>query len=157
VTVIRSEADIDAPRELVWSILVDLPRYSEWNPFNVRMESTLQIGAPVEMRVRMMGGLFRYVPGGWYQRQVEYVRSLEPGRKVCWGDDTIAGGRVTALRCQWLEDLPGGRTRYVNEDDIGGPLAQVVVRFFGSSMQVGFDRTAEALKARAEAAHGGEA
>lgn len=155
MTVIHSEADIAAPRELVWSILTDLPRYPEWNPFTVRVRTTFEVGAPVELRVRMMGGLFRYWPGGWYQNQVEYLRAYEPGRKVCWGDDAMMGGRVTAVRCQWIEDLPGGGTRYVNEDDIGGPLERVVIRYFGSSMQVGFDSVAEALKARAEALHGG--
>jgi len=153
VTVIHSEADIDAPREGVWSILTDFSRYPEWNPFTVSVRSTLAMGAPVELRVRMMGGLFGRWPGGWYQSQTEFVRVFEPGRKVAWGDDRMMGGLVTAVRTQWLEDLPGGRTRYVNEDAIGGPLEGLVIRFFGSSMQVGFDRVAEALKTRAEAMH----
>ena len=155
MTVIHSEADIDAPRDRVWSILTDLDRYPDWNPFTVRVRSTLELGASVELRVRMMGGLFGRWPGGWYQSQTEFVRAFEPGRKVAWGDDRMLGGKVTAIRTQWLEDLPGGRTRYVNEDAIGGPLEALVIRFFGSSMQLGFDRVAEALKARAESMHGG--
>jgi len=41
----------------------------------------------------------------------------------------MLGGKVTAIRTQWLEDLPRGRTRYVNEDAIGGPLEALVIRF----------------------------
>lgn len=148
--VVHSEATIAAPRAIVWEILTDLPRYPEWNPFTVKARSTLEVGEPIDLRVRMMGGLFGRWPGGWFQSQTEYIRAHEPGVKVCWGAEMF-GGRVEAERCQWLEELDPERTRYINEDEIGGPWSGLVMRYFGSSMQVGFDRVALALKERAEA------
>jgi hypothetical protein len=149
---LHSEVVIEAPAELIWGIIVDVARYPEWNPFNVRATSPLEIGAPIRMRVRMMGGLFGKWPGGWFQSQVEYIRANVPGEKICWGAD-MAGGRIVAERCQWLERVDETQVRYINEDEIGGPLAPFVMRVFGSSMQVGFDAVAQALKVRAERMH----
>ena len=39
---------IQAPAELVWSILVDFERYSEWNRFCPQIKSTLELGAAVD-------------------------------------------------------------------------------------------------------------
>ena len=48
--IVSSErVEIAAPAALVWEILVDLPRYGEWNPFCIAAESTLEMGAPVKI------------------------------------------------------------------------------------------------------------
>ncbi|UCE85470.1 MAG: SRPBCC family protein, partial [Deltaproteobacteria bacterium] len=52
---VRAEIEIDAPIERVWRILTDLDRYADWNPFTPRVESTLRIGAPVHLYVRLVG------------------------------------------------------------------------------------------------------
>jgi uncharacterized protein YndB with AHSA1/START domain len=41
--------DIAAPAELVWSVLIDLERYPQWNPFTVKVESSLRLGEPVNL------------------------------------------------------------------------------------------------------------
>src|SRR5476651_2401618 len=45
--------EIDAPASVVWDVLVDLPKYGEWNPFCVKCISTLEMGAPVVMTIAM--------------------------------------------------------------------------------------------------------
>ena len=50
LTSIRVE--IDAPASLVWDILLDMPRYPEWNPFCVECSSTLEMSAPVNMKLK---------------------------------------------------------------------------------------------------------
>jgi uncharacterized protein YndB with AHSA1/START domain len=97
---LHSEVVIEAPAELIWGIIVDVARYPEWNPFNVRATSTLEIGAPIRMRVGMMGGLFGKWPGGWFQSQVEYIRANVPGEKICWGADMalLAHGAHSGVR-----------------------------------------------------------
>ena len=51
--IIKAEIEIDAPPDDVFDILTDLDRYAEWNPFTPRIDSTLELGAPVDMRVRL--------------------------------------------------------------------------------------------------------
>jgi hypothetical protein len=142
--VYRAEIDIDARAEHVWFVLVDLPGYDAWNPFTVSMRSSLEVGAPVDMRVRMS----RW---GITISQRETVRERTPpsahapGRLV-WG--TCMPG-IVAERVQTIEALPGDRARYVTVDTIDGPLAGLCDVLFGRSLDDGFRGVAECLARRA--------
>ena len=50
--VVSETVTIHAPASLVWDILLDMPKYGDWNPFCVECESTLEIGAPVKMKLK---------------------------------------------------------------------------------------------------------
>jgi len=123
-------------------VLLDLESYPLWNPYTVAMESTLRIGDPMVMTVKMNELLTI--------EQIEHIRVLEAGHKVCWGIETTTPELNSGERCQWLEALPGGGTRYVTEDLIEGILNPVVLGLFDSDLQRGFDGVARGLKARAE-------
>lgn len=139
---VRSEVEIDAAPERVFDILVDLAAYPEWNPFTPRVESSLELGAPVHLHVRLRGKKLSH--------RVEYVSALERPSRLCWGASIGARFLLRAERCQTLEPLADGRTRYVNEDVLSGPLAPLAMWSFGGAMQRGFDDVALALKKRAE-------
>ncbi|MEE8582121.1 MAG: SRPBCC domain-containing protein [Myxococcota bacterium] len=140
--VIRTEIDIDAPPRTVWSILVDLKRYPDWNPFTVQMTSSLKMGAPVAMRVALRKG--------WRIRQTEYVSAHESERKLCWKMKGLPPFVLGAERCQALQPLAGGQTRYVNADVFRGVLSPLLMWIFGKDIERGFEQVARALKRRAE-------
>jgi hypothetical protein len=137
-----SEARINASAEKVWSIIMDLDKYPEWNPYTIRMQSTLKIGDPMVMTVKMNDLITL--------EQTEYIRVLEQGHKVCWGINTDTPAFNSGERCQWLEPLPGGGTLWRNEDLIEGTANELVTSLFGNDVQVGFDAVGVALKRRAE-------
>jgi hypothetical protein len=139
---LRSEADIAAPPSTVWGVLMDLDHYGLWNPYTIAMKSTLKIGDPMVMTVKM-NELVTI-------EQTENIRVLEEGHKVCWGIDTDTPELNSGERCQWLEPLPGDRTHYVTEDLIEGTLNPLVNLLFGDDTRAGFDGVASGLKARAE-------
>jgi hypothetical protein len=139
----RSEAEIAAPASVVWGVLMDLGNYSLWNPYTIAMQSTLKIGDPMIMTVKMSDLITL--------TQTENIRVLDAGHKACWGIDTDTPELNSGERCQWLEPLPGGGTRYVSEDLIEGSLNLVVLGLFDSDLKSGFDRVARGLKTRAEA------
>jgi len=141
--VYTAEVEIDAPIDEVWAALTDLDAYPEWNPFTPSMRSSLTVGDPVDMRVRM-------AKLGVTLRQRETVRAVEAPTKLVWGEDMM-GGLVRAERVQTLTELDDGRTRYRTEDVIEGPLGPLVFLLFGPSIQAGFDGVAEALAARVSA------
>lgn len=138
----RSEVEIDAPPEFVWDVILDLDSYPDWNPYTIAMESTLQVGDPMNMTV-VMNPLLTI-------EQVENIRVIEQG-KACWGIDTDSPAANSGERCQWVEALPEGRTRYITEDLIEGTLNPLVLLLFGNAVGDGFDSVARALKVRAEA------
>lgn len=140
--VVRAEIEIDCGIEGVWEILRDLERYPEWNPFTPRVESSLQMGDPVHLYVRLRREKLSH--------RVEYVTAAEPYR-LCWGMKMGANVLLKAERCQILTAIDEHRTRYVSEDHFSGLLTPFVMGLFGGSMQRGFADCASALKKRAEA------
>lgn len=139
---VAAEIAIAAPAGRVWSILVDFERYPEWNPFTVEVRTTLRVGEPVAMDVRL--------PGRRPQRRTEWVNAVEPGRCIAWGMHMGRPGLLTANRFQWVDPLSGSRCRYRTEDRMSGWLSPVVMAFYGESMRRGFESVARALKDRAE-------
>jgi hypothetical protein len=144
VTIIESAVEIDAPPERVWEILVDIGRYSEWNPFTPRIDSTLEVGTPCVLHVAMR-------PGKKHILQTEHVtRNDAAKRELAWSTTLGAAFVLHAERIQRLEPLPGGRTRYWTGDSFRGLLVPLVMALYRVHIQRGFDETARALKARAE-------
>jgi hypothetical protein len=139
--VVRAEIDIDCDVERVWQILRDLDGYADWNPFTPRVESTLQLGDPVHLYVRLRGAKLSH--------RVEYVSAAEP-YKLCWGMTMGASFLLKAERCQILTAIDEQRTHYVTEDHFSGVLTPLVIGLFGGPMERGFGDCASALKKRAE-------
>jgi len=138
----RSEVVIDASASVIWDVLADLDSYPMWNPYTIAMESAFKVGEPMVMTVRMNDLLTL--------SQTEYIRVIEPEYKMCWGIDTTTPELNSGERCQWLEPLPGGGTRYVTEDLIEGTLNPIVRGLFDTDLQVGFEGVAAGLKAYIE-------
>jgi hypothetical protein len=138
---VRSEIEIDAPVGRVWSVLTDLERYAEWNPFTARAESTLRVGDPIDLYPRLVGRRA--------YRWTERVTRNAP-YELCW--EVTLGARVLlyAERCQTLTARGGDRTHYATEDRFEGLLTPLVLGLFGRAMQRGFDDCAAGLKKRAE-------
>jgi len=142
MTSVRAEIEIDAPAARIFEILTDLAAYREWNPFTPRVESTLRVGDPVELHVRLRGERLSH--------RVEFVTANEAPSRLCWRMQMGARFLLAAERCQTLTPLADGRTRYVSEDVFRGLLTPIVMLGFRTAMQRGFDDCALALKKRAE-------
>jgi len=92
-TVSSDEIEIQAPVELVWSVLVDFANYGAWNRFCPVCEAELVMGSPVKMQVDLGFGL---------QEQVEYICRIDPGAAIAWKMDTKPGDPIHATRTQYL-------------------------------------------------------
>lgn len=141
MTTYRADVTIAAPPARVWAVLVDFPRYPEWNPFTIAVSTSLKLGGPVDMQV---------VLNGRCRRQREVLRGLEVERLLCWGTVMGAAWLLWAERRQTLEPVAEG-TRYISEDRIEGLLEPVVRWLYAASLEQGFTAMAHALKLRAEA------
>ncbi|MNZ93011.1 Polyketide cyclase / dehydrase and lipid transport [compost metagenome] len=137
--------DIAAPAELVWSVLVDLARYPEWNPFTVKVESTLRLGEPVDL----------YLPDpsrpGELVHAHERLADFEPPRLLAWEMHSDETNPDAARREQIIEQTGPASCRYHTTDQFLGPTADRVMALHGPWVKQGFDAVALAVKARAEA------
>jgi hypothetical protein len=129
----------------VWSVIVDLDDYPQWNPFVVACASTLEVGAPIVMRVRVVPWLA--------QRQREIVFEHRPGRFLRYGIRPLPLGALASSRSHAVEATASGRTRYVSRFELTGWLAPVVTLLLGARLRAGFTAMSAALARRAEALH----
>lgn len=134
---------IDVPAERVWAVLCDLDRYPEWNPFVVACRSTLAVGDPIEMRVRVFP---------WFaQPQREEIFEHLPGRRLCYGLRGGALGALRSRRCHELEAQGPAHTRYSSRFELRGWLAPLVSLLLARRLEAGFASMSRAVKRRAEA------
>ncbi|MFJ1455678.1 SRPBCC family protein [Nocardia sp. N2S4-5] len=139
---IDDSVDIDAPAEVVWTVLTDFPAYGDWNPFVADCRSTLEPGAPIDMRVRLMG------PRPMAQR--EWIRSNTPGAGFSYTMKPVPLGALRSLRSHTLTPLDDGRCRYTSHFELGGWLRPVVTAILGGPLRRGFGGMTVAVKQRAE-------
>jgi hypothetical protein len=146
---IDESLDVAASPDVVWQVITDFDRYGEWNPFVVACRSTLVVGAPIEMRVRLVPWLV--------QPQRETVFAHEPGRRICYGVDGGTLNAIASRRCHEVTLLGDGHARYVSRFALSGWLAPVVRALFGSRLEQGFHAMSVGIRDRAErlAAAGG--
>lgn len=133
--------NIQAPAELVWSILVDFERYFEWNRFCPHIKSSLQLGAAVEMMTDLGFGL---------QPQIEYITCIEPLKKIAWSMENKPGDPIHACRSQTITVLSHNSCSYFTVDDFSGEQMPAMLEQFGAGIERGFNRCAIDLKAFAE-------
>ena len=136
--------EIDAPQQVVWDVLVDYARYPEWNPFTVRVETTLEIDGVIDLYLPNPGK-----PGETFLNR-EYVRVVEAPRYLRYDTAQEIPG-MHAVREQWVEDLGDGRSSYRTTDLFSGEIAEAVHGMQHEWVKAGFDSVCAALKQRAEA------
>jgi hypothetical protein len=126
--IIDQSIEVEAPVEIVWEVITDLPRYGEWNPFVIECRSGLEVGDPIVMRVQIFEA--------FAQPQTEVVKVHSPGQHLCYG---------------LLKPLSATHTLYHSSFELRGWLNPVVQTLLGGRLEAGFGAMTDALAARAEA------
>ncbi len=140
---IRTEpVEINAPIDVVWTVLTEVGKYGRWNPFTPQVRTDFSIGSPANLLVRMGPAKFRIT---------ESVCAFEKPRLIAWKKKFGAPWLLHAVREQHLEPVGKTSCSYHNTDRLTGLLAPMVFVCFGGYMRRGFDDVAEGLKACAEA------
>lgn len=135
--------EIAAPSAFVWGVLTDFARYPRWNPYTVAVETTLEIGTPIDLTLPNPDGS----EGTFVNR--EWVRVVDAPHHLRYDTAEEMPG-IFAVRDQWLTDLGADRCAYHTTDAISGKYADKVMEMTGAWVKAGFDSVAHALKARAE-------
>ena len=139
--VIEQTLDIAAPPQVVWEVLTDFPKYGEWNPFVVRCESTLQPGAAMDMRVKLLGPP---------QRQVEWMKEHVPGKRFSYNMKPFPLGALHSQRSHEVESTGQNRTRYRSYFELDGWMMPLVRGLFGASIERGMRGMWEGVQRRSE-------
>lgn len=138
------KVEIDAPASVVWDVLTDFERYSEWNSFCPGLKTSRKLGDMVYMQVRIPG-TDQIIPVN------EYLVSYEPGLLLSWEQRPTHDNKDAARRDQYIEALGPERSSYFTTDLFLGVNADKIMKEHGAWVKQGFDQVARDLKQRAEA------
>jgi uncharacterized protein YndB with AHSA1/START domain len=141
------KVEIEAPASLVWEVLTDFERYSEWNTFCPGLKTSGKLGDLVYMQVRIPG-TGQVIPVN------EYLVAYEPERLLSWEQRPTEENKDAARRDQYIDSLGPGRCSYFTTDLFLGLNADKIMKEHGGWVKQGFDQVALDLKQRAEALYG---
>lgn len=131
---------IDAPRELVWRLLMDFDSYPEWNPFMQSVAGRAAVGRTLHIRL---------TPPGADEQDVEgKIFVFRPPRKLRWQSRLLAPG-VRDLEYEVIvAPLGPNRAEVIQRARYEGLLA---VFTDIDSTKAGLEAMTAALEHRAEA------
>ena len=149
-TQVKSElVSIEASSDVVWQILTDIPRYSEWNPFTAKID-----GVEGELKLGDNLGLHVTMPKRGNRVQYEQVKIMQhdpsSSSNLAWGMKALSPLILVALREQIIISTGPNSCQYYSTDSFAGILSPLVYKLFYDDIKQGFDSVAFALKARAE-------
>lgn len=139
---IEHRIGVQAPAEVIWDIIYDLERWSEWNPLYPKAAGTIRIGSPLTLTLAVPGQA---------QRQIQpVVLEWVPNEQLHWRL-SLMGGLVKTVRYIEIEQLAEESCIVSNGEIFGGLLGPSLAQRMGRAVHRGFREMNEALKARAEA------
>lgn len=139
---IGTEIRINAPPEKVWEILVDFPRFPDWNPFIRRISGKPQAGARLTVEI--------HPPGGRAMIFRPMVLIASPGKELRWLGRILMPGIFDGEH-SFLLTPEGDRCRFEQSERFSGVLFRLVGSRILEPTKKGFEAMNEALKKRAEA------
>jgi hypothetical protein len=138
---LRTEIDIAAPPDVVWSCLTNFAHYPDWNPFIVSVAGVAAVGQRLTVRLEP--------PGGRAITMRPTVTEVVPGRTLEWlgrlGMPGIFDGRH---RFELHETATG--TRLVHGEIFHGLLVRPLRRSLDVSTRAGFVAMNDALARRVQ-------
>ena len=139
---IEDRIGIQAPAEVIWDVVHDLPRWSEWNPTYPRAEGEIRIGAVLTMDL--------VLPGQDRQEIKPRVLDWVPNEQLHW-ELKFLGGLIKTLRYIEITPLSEAGCVVDNGEFFGGLMGPSLGRRMRGPVRRGVLAMNEALKARAEA------
>ena len=134
------EETIDAPVEVVFDLLSDLPNYEKWNPF-VTAESGIAKLDEVIKGKSFLGNMtvaYRHV-----------IYEYKPNESIRWKDFGLPAIAVCGDRSRYLKSVDG-KTHYKCYLKVSGPFSFIANLIFGEKLKNGIVAEATALKELAE-------
>ncbi len=139
--VLEKSVEIEAGPQRVWSVLADLEKYPEWNPFIPRIEGHLTEGSRLEVTIRP--------PGGRAMTFRPTVLAVEEDRGIRWLGTLGVRGLFDGEHSLSIEPAGPDRVRFVQRERFSGILVPLFRKALDQTL-AGFEQMNSALKARAE-------
>jgi hypothetical protein len=140
---VEDRIGIQAPAEVIWEIVYDIERWSDWNPTYQYKAGRIGIGEILTMTLKL--------PGQPDQEIRPKVLQWAPPTQLHW-QLTMLGGMIKTLRYVEVDQIAEESCVVDNGELFAGLMGPSFAKRIGGSVRRGFHAMNEALKARAEEA-----
>lgn len=132
---------VQAPAEVIWEVVYDIARWSEWNPHYAEASGTIRIGEKLDLTV--------VLPGMKPQKTRATVLEWVPNEQLHF--QTVSfGGLIRGTRYVEIEQLADESCIVANGEILGGLLGPTLSRSIGPKIYRAIRGMNEALKELAE-------
>lgn len=136
---IHTEIIIDASKEKVWSILMDFDTMPQWSKTLQKIKGDLSTGSRTKVNYIFKEKL----------REINHTMvDFEEGTQFGWSDTLIPFAKDHHI--YRVEALPDGKSKFIQEDEVKGLTAALVVNMLMNEMIETYPAFNEALKQMAE-------
>ncbi|TFK48240.1 hypothetical protein OE88DRAFT_1664710 [Heliocybe sulcata] len=160
---ITRSTTIEAPREKIWGIVLDFPKYKDWNPFARGQSLVDKSKKPLEDQTPAPGKhlliSFNMPPtldaSVQSKHAFEYVTNVDHANyRISWRNVDMPAWLLWADRWQTLEEEADGKVKYTTFEVFGGIMAYIVKWFMRGHLEEAFEAMGKGLKERAEQKEG---
>ncbi|MBX2870495.1 MAG: SRPBCC domain-containing protein [Saprospiraceae bacterium] len=137
---LKTEIIIDAPKDKIWSVMMDFPAYPEWSSFIRSIEGEAKPGARLKNTLSL---------GASDQVFKPVITRMEEGKVFEWLGSLPLGlfkGRHYFI----LEELGAEQTKLIHGESFSGLLRGLIMKKVGEDTLRGFQAWNKALKTRVE-------
>jgi hypothetical protein len=140
-TVLRTQIEIAADPDDVWTVLADRDAYPEWNPFIVSSTGELRPGGTITNVMKDKSGKeSTFTPE---------VLVVEPGKELRWIGKVSPGGIFDGEHSFRIEPLGPGKVRFVQDEKFRGVAVPFMRGWLRSTIHPQFEAMNTALAERA--------
>lgn len=133
---------VQAPADVIWSVIADLSGWSAWNPTYPQAAGDIRIGGALRLTLTL--------PGQAPTTIAPTVIDWTPDDQLHW-KTTLLGGMIRSIHFIEIEALAEAGCIVSNGEIVGGLMGRSLARRSGRTMYRGFVAMNEALKIQAEA------
>lgn len=139
---LEARIGIQAPAAVIWEVIYDLDRWSQWNPLYPQAAGAIRIGEKLKLTVA--------IPGEPPRDIEPVVLEWVPDEQLHW-KLSMLGGFIRSTRFVEIEALAEASCIVANGEIFAGLMGTSLARRLGGKITRGFREMNEALKGRAEA------
>src|SRR5512145_2346739 len=139
---IRTEIEIEATPEKIWSILLDFAGYAQWNPFIRSIDGIADQGSRLKVSIQPPGaGSMTFRPT---------LLAVVPGRELRWRGRVLLPGIFDGEHYFQIVPLAGERVKFIQGEIFSGILVGMMKSSLDGKTKKGFIAMNKALKLLAE-------
>ena len=139
---LKDEIQIDSEPEIVWKILTDFKKYSQWNPIIIKIIGDLSVGNKIEIHLKTVGGKNRiYHPT---------ITKILLNHELRWSGKFFLSPLFSGERIFLIKKLSDKKVSFVNKEIFSGIGVKFTPKKMENDILASFKKMNEALKTTVE-------